>query len=157
MAVIEKGSFEVISRSPNQTRRIGMRLGELLQPGDVISLIGNLGVASGWGSLDPVSSPTYVLVNVYRRIDGNQLYHLDAFRLNDPREAVDLDLEVMLDEGPLVVEWADRIQGVLPEGMLIFNMNYVAEEQRDFIIKARGDRHQGLLSLLKEEIYGASA
>ncbi len=166
MAVIEKGSFEVISRSPNQTRRIGMRLGELLQPGDVISLVGNLGagkttfvqgVASGWGSLDPVSSPTYVLVNVYRRIDGNQLYHLDAFRLNDPQEAVDLDLDAMLDQSPLVVEWADRIQDVLPEGKLIFNMNYVAEEQRDFIIKARGDRHQHLLSLLKEEIYGASA
>ncbi len=114
-------------------------------------------MASGWGSLDPVSSPTYVLVNVYRRIDGNQLFHLDAFRLNDPQEAVDLDLEVMLDQSPLVIEWADRIQGVLPEGMLIFNMNYVAEEQRDFIIKARGDRHQHLLSLLKEEIYGASA
>ena len=76
MAVIEKGSFEVISRSPNQTRRIGMRLGELLLPGDVIGLEGNLGagkttmaqgIASGWGSYDSVSSPTYVLVNVYRR------------------------------------------------------------------------------------------
>ena len=82
MAVIEKGSFEVISRSPTQTRRIGMRLGEMLVPGDVIGLEGNLGagkttlvqgIASGWGSYDSVSSPTYVLVNVYRRLDRKQL------------------------------------------------------------------------------------
>ncbi len=84
MAVIEKGSFEVISRSPTQTRRIGMRLGEMLMPGDVIGLEGNLGagkttlvqgIASGWGSYDSVSSPTYVLVNVYRRLDRKQLFH----------------------------------------------------------------------------------
>ena len=137
MAVIEKGSFEVISRSPTQTRRIGMRLGEILQPGDVIGLQGNLGagkttlvqgIASGWGSYDAVSSPTYVLVNVYRRLDQNQLYHLDAFRLTQAEEAIDLDLDAMIDQGPLLIEWADRIQNVLPEDHLWINMRLINDE-----------------------------
>ncbi|MGB2965387.1 MAG: tRNA (adenosine(37)-N6)-threonylcarbamoyltransferase complex ATPase subunit type 1 TsaE [Anaerolineales bacterium] len=164
MAVIEKGSFEVISRSPNQTRRIGMRLGELLLPGDVIGLEGNLGagkttmaqgIASGWGSYDSVSSPTYVLVNVYRRLDQNQLFHLDAFRLNSPDEAVDLDIDAMLDQGPLLVEWADKIKDALPDEFLWINMRLINDEQRDFIVHARGDRHKQLLERFKEDIYGA--
>jgi len=164
MAVIEKGSFEVISRSPNQTRRIGMRLGELLLPGDVIGLEGNLGagkttiaqgIASGWGSYDSVSSPTYVLVNVYRRLDQNQLFHLDAFRLNGPDEAVDLDIDAMLDQGPLLVEWADKIKDALPEDYLWINMRLINDEQRDFIVHARGERHKRLLERFKEDIYGA--
>ena len=68
--------MEIISRSAEQTRRVGMRLGTLLKPGDVVHLIGELGsgkttfvqgVSAGWGSLDPATSPTFVLVNVYRR------------------------------------------------------------------------------------------
>ena len=164
MAVIEKGSFEVISRSPTQTRRIGMRLGEMLMPGDVIGLEGNLGagkttlvqgIASGWGSYDSVSSPTYVLVNVYRRLDRKQLFHLDAFRLKSPEEAIDLDIDAILDQGPLLVEWADKIEEALPEDFLWINMRFINDEQRDFIVHARGDRHKNLLKRLREEIYGA--
>ena len=164
MAVIEKGSFEVISRSPTQTRRIGMRLGEMLVPGDVIGLEGNLGagkttlvqgIASGWGSYDSVTSPTYVLVNLYRRLDRKQLFHLDAFRLTSPEEAIDLDIDAMLDQGPLLVEWADRIEEALPEDFLWINMRFINDEQRDFIVHARGDRHKILLKRLREEIYGA--
>ncbi len=164
MAVIEKGSFEVISRSPTQTRRIGMRLGEMLEPGDVIGLEGNLGagkttlvqgIASGWGSYDSVSSPTYVLVNVYRRLDRKQLFHLDAFRLTSPEEAIELDIDAMLDQGPLLVEWADRIEEALPEEYLWINMRFINDEQRDFIVHARGDRHKNLLERFREEIYGA--
>ena len=163
MAVIEKGSFEVISRSPTQTRRIGMRLGEMLDPGDVIGLEGNLGagkttlvqgIASGWGSYDSVSSPTYVLVNVYRRLDRKQLFHLDAFRLTSPEEAIDLDIDAMLDQGPLLVEWADRIEEALPEEYLWINMRFINDEQRDFIVHARGDRHKNLIERFREEIYG---
>jgi tRNA threonylcarbamoyladenosine biosynthesis protein TsaE len=164
MAVIEKGSFEVISRSPTQTRRIGMRLGEMLEPGDVIGLEGNLGagkttlvqgIASGWGSYDSVSSPTYVLVNVYRRLDRKQLFHLDAFRLTSPEEAIDLDIDAILDQGPLLVEWADRIEEALPEDYLWIFMRFINDEQRDFIVHAQGDRHKNILDRFREEIYGA--
>lgn len=164
MAVIEKGSFEVISRSPTQTRRVGMRLGELLLPGDVICLEGNLGagkttlaqgIASGWGSYDSVTSPSYVLINVYRRLDQKRLYHLDAYRLSGPEEAIDLDVDALLSQGPLVVEWADKIKDALPEGHLWMKMRSINDEQRDFIIHARGERHQEILERFREDIYGA--
>jgi len=164
MAVIEKGSIEVISRSPNQTRRVGMRLGELLQAGDIICLEGNLGagkttlvqgIASGWGSYDSVTSPSYVLVNVYRRLDQNQLFHLDAYRLSGPEEAIDLDLDAMIGQGPLLVEWADRISDALPEDHLWFRMRLISDEQRDFIIHARGERYKKILERFREDIYGA--
>jgi len=164
MAVIEKGSFEVISRSPTQTRRIGMRLGELLMPGDIVCMEGNLGagkttlaqgIASGWGSYDSVTSPTFVLVNVYRRLDQKQLFHLDAYRLSGPDEAIDLDIDAMLTQGPLIIEWADRVNEALPEDYIWINMKLINDEQRDFIVKARGDRHKFLLEQLRGDIYGA--
>jgi len=164
MAVIKKGSFEIISRSPNQTRRVGMRLGEMLQPGDVICLEGNLGagkttlvqgIASGWGSYDSVTSPSYVLVNVYRRLDQNQLFHLDAYRLSGPEEAVDLDLDAMLSQGPMLIEWADRIEEALPEEYLWIKMQLINEEQRDFIVHAKGERHKDILDRFRGDIYGA--
>jgi tRNA threonylcarbamoyladenosine biosynthesis protein TsaE len=164
MAVIEKGSIEVISRSPSQTRRLGMRLGELLLPGDAICLEGNLGagkttlvqgIASGWGSYDAVTSPSYVLVNVYRRLDQMQLFHLDAYRLAGPAEAIDLDIDVLLNRGPLLVEWADKIKEALPEGHLWMKMRTINEEQRDFIVHARGERHKKILESFREDIYGA--
>ena len=147
MPILDPHSLEIISRSAEQTRRVGMRLGTLLQPGDLIGLVGDLGsgkttlvqgIAAGWGSLDPVSSPTFVLVNVYRRPDGLQLFHLDAYRLSGPAEAIDLDLDSMLDQGPMLVEWAERVQEALPPDGLWVHLNYVSENQRDMIFTARG-------------------
>jgi tRNA threonylcarbamoyladenosine biosynthesis protein TsaE len=164
MAVIEKGSFEVISRSPTQTRRVGMRLGELLMPGDVVCMEGDLGagkttlaqgIASGWGSYDSVTSPTFVLVNVYRRLDQSQLFHLDAYRLSGPEEALDLDIDAMLEGGPLIVEWADRVSEALPGEFLWIKMKLINDEQRDFVVNARGERHKLLLEQFRGDIYGA--
>src|SRR5512139_751687 len=114
MPILSSHSLEIISRSPEQTRRVGMRLGTLLKLGDVVHLIGEMGsgkttfvqgISAGWGSLDPASSPTFVLVNVYRRPDRHTLYHLDAYRLSCIQEAWDLDLDEMIDTGILVIEW----------------------------------------------------
>jgi tRNA threonylcarbamoyladenosine biosynthesis protein TsaE len=163
MPILNSHSLEFISRSPEQTRRVGMRLGGILQPGDVLGLVGDLGsgkttlvqgVASGWGSLDPVSSPTFVLVNVYRHPERGRLFHLDAYRLNGPVEAEDLDLTAMLDSGPLVVEWAERIQKALPTEHLQVSMTYIDEDCRDMIISAHGVRYEQLLTVIRKQIYG---
>lgn len=165
MPILDAHSLEFISRSPEQTRRAGMRLGGLLEPGDTIHLIGELGagkttlvqgVANGWGSLDPVSSPTFVLVNVYRRPNGQRLFHLDAFRLSGPWEAEDLDLEALVSSGPLVIEWADRIQEALPRDCLKVHMKWVDEGQRDMVISARGARYEDLLHAFRRQVYGVS-
>jgi tRNA threonylcarbamoyladenosine biosynthesis protein TsaE len=157
--------MEFISRSPDQTRRAGMHLGELLETGDLVCLIGDLGagkttlvqgIAGGWGSLDPATSPTFVLVNVYRRPDGGQLFHLDAYRLSGPAEAEDLDLDNLLENGPLVIEWADRIQPALPDERLWVHMNWIDDEHRDFLIKAQGVHYQGMLRQFRRHVFGIS-
>jgi tRNA threonylcarbamoyladenosine biosynthesis protein TsaE len=161
--------MEFISRSAEQTRRAGMRLGALLNPGDIICLVGELGagkttlvqgIAAGWGSLDKVTSPTFVLVNVYRRTgngrssEQQRLFHLDAYRLSGPAEAQELDLEALIVSGPLVVEWADRIQTALPEQHLWVAMRWIDEYQRDLVITASGKRYQNLLTDFRRQVFG---
>jgi tRNA threonylcarbamoyladenosine biosynthesis protein TsaE len=162
--ILDRDSLEIISRSAEQTRRVGMRLGAMLEPGDIICLIGDLGagkttfvqgLAAGWGSLDPVSSPTFVIVNVYRRLDQHKLFHLDAYRLSGPAEATDLDLDSMFDSGSLVIEWADIIAEALPAERLWVNLRYVDENQRDLIFTAHDQRHQRLLAEFRAQVYGA--
>lgn len=163
MPVLDHNSLEFISRSAEQTRRLGMRFGGVLQTGDVLCLAGDLGsgkttfvqgVAAGWGSLDPVSSPSFVLVNVYRGEDEQRLYHLDAYRLDSAAHAAELDLDAMLESGPLVVEWADHIQEVLPAEHLLANFVWIEENQRDMVFTARGDRYQNLLAAIRKQIFG---
>ncbi len=140
-----------------------MRLGSLLKTGDLICLSGDLGsgkttlvqgLASGWGSSDPTSSPTFVLVNVYRRPGGLRLFHMDAYRMNSPAEAEDLDIDQMIDTGPVVVEWAERIQDVLPGARLWVALKWIDDKQRDMTVTAQGKRYQEILSVLRRQVYG---
>jgi tRNA threonylcarbamoyladenosine biosynthesis protein TsaE len=155
-------SFEFISRSPAQTRRVGLRLGEILVPGDVIRLEGDLGagkttlvqgLGNGWGSLDPVTSPTFILINDYRRPDGGHLYHMDAYRLSGAAEAEDLDIDTYLAVGPLVVEWADRIETALPEDALVIRMRWVSDEHREIWISGKGPRSKQLFEGLRQKLF----
>ena len=165
MPVLNRLSLEFISRGAEQTRRVGMRLGALLRPSDLVCLIGDLGagkttlvqgISAGWGSLDPASSPTFVLVNVYRRPEGEKLFHLDAYRLSGAAEAEDLDIDALLENGPLVIEWADRIQEALPKERMWVTLQWVDDNQRDMVFSACGTRYAGLLNDLRKLIYGVS-
>ncbi len=164
MPILDAHTFEFVSRSPEQTRRLGMRVGTLLQTGDLICLQGDLGAgkttfvqgtAQGWGSLDMVSSPTFVLVNAYRRADGSHLAHLDAYRIETLAEAEELDLDAMLAEGALCVEWAERIEPILPADRLWIKFNFEADEHRSLHFKACGERPDLLLDHLRQDVYGA--
>ena len=156
--------MDVFSRSPEQTRRIGMRLGGALQTGDVICLQGDLGagkttfvqgVALGWGSLDAVSSPTFILVNVYRRGDEARLFHMDAYRLDSTPEAEELDLDSMLNEGSLLIEWPERIDGLVPAEHLWIQLEHIDEEEREMKFRATGKRYDDLLGVIRQSVYGA--
>ncbi len=165
MPILDAHTFEFFSRSPEQTRRVGMRLGGLLKPGDLICLQGDLGagkttlvqgMAQGWGSLDGVSSPTFVLVNEYRRPDDSHLFHMDAYRIESGPEAAELDLDSMLADGSLIVEWPERIESILPSDRLWLHLDYMAEEHRQIIFKSCGARYDDILADLQKSIYGAS-
>lgn len=163
MPILDQNSIEFISRGTEYTRRVGIRLGTILKSGDIICLEGDLGsgkttlvqgMAAGWGSLDQVTSPTFVLVNLYRRLDGGQFHHLDAYRLNDAKEAEELDLETYIETGPLVVEWAERISTALPADHLWVSLRIVDTNQRDLIFSARGPYYESLLENFRMRIYG---
>ena len=114
------------STSPEQTRSLGRALGRAAGPGTLVALIGPLGagktvlakgIADGLGVTSVVNSPTFVLMNEHR--GRLPFYHVDAYRLDDPEEALAAGL---LDErqagGVTVVEWADRLEDWLPDERL---------------------------------------
>ena len=161
VAILQADALEFITRSADQTRRLGMRLGKWLQPGDVLALEGDLGggkttfvqgLAAGWGSSDAVSSPTFVLVNVYQRSDGSRLYHVDAYRLHGPAEAWDLDIPSLAEEAPLVVEWADIIAEALPRARLTVRFGWLGESQRALTFHPEGERARSLVRRLRAAI-----
>lgn len=163
MPILDPLSLEFFSRSPEQTRRVGIRMGGLLRPGDLVCLSGDLGsgktvlvqgIAQGWGSLDMVSSPTFVLVNQYRRPDGHIISHMDAYRIQSSWEAEDLDLDAMLDQGALIVEWAERIEKALPKDRLWINMRWLADEQRGMVFLPSGQRYQRMMNTFRQKAFG---
>lgn len=155
--------MDFFSRSPEQTRRLGVHLGGVLQAGDVVCLQGDLGagkttfvqgIARGWGSQDSASSPTFVLVNVYRRGDQARMFHMDAYRLDSTSEAEELDLDSMLAQGPLLIEWPERIGGLVPSERLWINLEHIDEEEREMKFNASGRRYDDLLVVLRHAAYG---
>jgi tRNA threonylcarbamoyladenosine biosynthesis protein TsaE len=152
-------TFEWLSSSPEQTRQAGRLLGAHLQPGDVVCLIGDLGagkttfvqgIAAGWGSPDQANSPTFVLVNVYRRPDKGRLYHLDTYRLSGPQEAEDLDLDTLIESGPLLVEWADRILPALPAQRLWVHLHDAGGDLRSLSFAFTGERYEEYINSIRK-------
>lgn len=164
MPILDHRSLEFFSHSPEQTKRLGMRLGSLLIPGSVVCLEGNLGagkttfvqgISQGWGSLDQVTSPTYVIVNEYGHPDGQTLFHLDAYRLNGPEDAEILDLDRMLLNGVLIIEWPERIKEVIPKSHLWVQMQWIAVEQRHFYMMPHGRLYEKMLQKYRKQLFGA--
>lgn len=142
-----------------KTRRLGETLGKCLFGGAVILLSGELGagktsltqaLAKGLGVPDdePVSSPSYTLMNHHRgRLD---LYHFDLYRLSDKDELFELGFDEYLhDEGVTVVEWFDRVPDLRPEGLEI-TLAYKGEDARCATLTARGVRYRRLLNDLRQ-------
>lgn len=156
--------MDFFSRGPEQTRSLGVRLGAALQPGDVVCLQGDLGagkttfvqgIARGWGSVDSVSSPTFIIVNVYRDGGQRQLFHMDAYRLDSAPEAEELDFESMLAQGPLVIEWPERIEGIVPAEHLRVTLEHMDQEEREMKFRSYGTRYDHLLEVIRHAAFGA--
>ncbi len=164
MPILDERSLEFLSHSPEQTERLGVRLGELAKPGDIFCLAGDLGAgkttlakgfARGWGALDQVTSPSFVLINEYRRADSLRLYHFDAFRLGSAQEAAALGLfDLFNGAGPVLVEWPERVMEVLPEEHLWINIHWVDEMRRNLRFEARGLRYERLLRRFRQAAFG---
>jgi tRNA threonylcarbamoyladenosine biosynthesis protein TsaE len=115
-----------LSRSPEETRDLGRKLGMAVSSGDVIALKGDLGsgksvlargILESLGVEGDMPSPSFVLVATYNaRLPVN---HIDLYRLERAEEALDLGLqEILYSGGVCVIEWAERLEGFLPSSRI---------------------------------------
>lgn len=152
------------SHSLERTLEIGRRLGARLKAGDVVALIGPLGsgktatvrgIATGAGVADPgdVNSPTFVIVNEYEVSRAGaviRLYHIDTYRLRHSGDLENLGFEEMLEQGAVLIEWADRVEEVLPLDRLTIQLEAVDARSRRMHVSATGRRSAELLDGLTD-------
>ncbi len=146
--------MQFASSTPNSTHGLGVRLGRLAQPGDVLLFQGELGsgktvlaqgVGEGLAVQEPVTSSSYVLMAEYH--GRLTLYHADLFRLDDPSQVAELALEEVAAAGVLIVEWPERAWGELPAERLVVAIEET-EGGRKLTLTARGTRYDKLLEAL---------
>ena len=139
----------MITRGREETIKIGEELAGKLGAGDVIALYGDngsgkttftKGIGRGLGVRDAghINSPTFVLIKEY---EGRlPLYHMDLYRLDDLRDIEDIAVEEYIyGDGVTVIEWAEKIKGILPEKHIAVRFKIKGEEERE--IKIEDLRH----------------
>lgn len=147
-------SLTLETHSAEQTQQLGRVLAPLLEPGDVIELVGDLGagkthfvqgIVAGLGvSSEVANSPTFVLIQEYT--GRLSVCHVDAYRLRDSDEFVELGADELLgSEAVCLIEWGDRVADVLPRDRLRVKIQVTGELSRSFALTASGRRSEELL------------
>ena len=137
----------------DETTQLGIKLGGLLEPGDIICLTGDLGtgkthitkgIAKGLGINDTITSPTFTIVNEY---EGGRLKlnHFDVYRVSDPDEiyAIGFD-DYIFSDAVSIIEWANYIEEILPKDLLHIKIekDFVkGEDYRKITLTPYGERY----------------
>jgi tRNA threonylcarbamoyladenosine biosynthesis protein TsaE len=133
--------MKITTTSADHTRALGAAIGELLRPGDVVVLAGDLGagkttfaqgVAVALGVVDRVTSPTFTIVHEH---EGRvPLAHVDVYRLESLGELHDLGFEEVVDDVRVtLVEWGDMVAQALPTDRLTVRLELVADDDERFV------------------------
>ncbi|MEH7012550.1 tRNA (adenosine(37)-N6)-threonylcarbamoyltransferase complex ATPase subunit type 1 TsaE [Neobacillus niacini] len=142
--------YEKNTIDPSETFQLASALAELLQPGDVICLEGDLGagkttftkgLAKGLDIKKTVNSPTFTIIKEYR--GRLPLYHMDVYRVADSYEDLGFD-EYFEGDGVTVVEWAHLIEEQLPVELLTIYLYHVGPEKRKIVFVPKGKRYEQL-------------
>lgn len=149
--------FEVYS--VDDTTNLGIKLGELLNNGDIICLTGDLGtgkthitkgIAQGLGITDNITSPTFTIVNEY---DSGRLKlnHFDVYRVSDPDEIYSIGFDdYIFSDAVSIIEWANYIEEILPEDLLHISIKKdldKGEDYRKIILTPYGERYDYIKEL----------
>ena len=143
----DDSQLHLAADSEEDTCEFGRRLAQVLPPGAIVALVGDLGagktrlVQALAAALDvppgEVTSPTFTLVQEYAgRVP---LRHCDTYRLRNPDEFLDLGLdELFAPDGIALVEWADRVAHLLPRDVLTIRIEITSPDSRLFRVEASG-------------------
>ncbi|MBN3032475.1 MAG: tRNA (adenosine(37)-N6)-threonylcarbamoyltransferase complex ATPase subunit type 1 TsaE [Candidatus Saganbacteria bacterium] len=132
------------AKSAEETIELGKKIGAFLLPNEIIALTGQLGagkttliqgIASGLGVRAYVTSPTFIIINEY---EGRlPFYHIDLYRLDEGLEVADLGIEEYFSRGGVcVVEWAERLGGLLPPGAEGIKLEVISEQERKICVSS---------------------
>ncbi len=147
------GTLEVITRFPEETQALAERFSVQLKGNEVIALTGEMGAGKtqfvhglARGLQVPegsVASPSFVLIREYR--GRLAIHHSDLFRLEGLPETVNVGLEEFYDDGGVtVIEWANKIPGILPEQFLEIRFEVIDPETRKLLLVPHGKRYEDL-------------
>lgn len=154
-------SWRVLTRSPRQTINWGVKLGKLLQGGEIIALIGELGtgktcfVRGVTQGLDVSSdawirSPTFTLINEYH--GRLPVYHIDLYRVETRSQLEGLNLrEYLYSDGVSLIEWFDHLPADEVDEYLELRIAYTGSAKRELNFTPHGERYQKIIEGLKSQ------
>jgi len=148
-------NLTIITKSPEETKNLGKEVGKLAKPGDLLAFYGELGagktcfiqgISRELEVKDYVTSPSFTIVNEYQ--GKIPIYHFDLFRLNT-EEILELGYEeYFYGEGLTVIEWAEKIEQLLPKEHLKIDIKFKDLYERTISFISQGDRFDKLLKEL---------
>jgi tRNA threonylcarbamoyladenosine biosynthesis protein TsaE len=138
--------LSILIKNENQMHELGIRLGSLLEPGDLVSLNGVLGagkttltkaIGEGVGVQGSISSPTFLIARTHPTKSGTHFVHIDAYRLSAPRELDDLDIDYQ--NSISVIEWGKGFTDGLSESLLEIGIErFLESEDRKLTVSGQG-------------------
>lgn len=150
--------MKLVSHSENETKEIAKKIAKELKNGDVIILSGDLGSGktkftegflSYYGLENEISSPTFTIVNEYKKGDIN-IYHFDVYRIEELDEFYAIGGEEYFSKGICVIEWGELIEQIVPKEhiKITFERNFENENVRTLNIEAYGKKYEEIISKL---------
>ena len=139
--------YEFNSRSPENTEKLGTKIGQLVTEGMIVCLSGDLGtgkttltksIAKALDVEEYVTSPSYTIVNEY---EGKYpVYHFDVYRINEVEELYEIGYEeYFFGQGVTIIEWASMIMELIPEEAIKIEIERLDDMERQFSITGPDD------------------
>lgn len=154
--------IKIETKNKSETLKFGKKLASLLKRGDTIVLTGDLGsgktkltegILSFFGLENEISSPTFTIVNEYKKENIN-IYHFDVYRLSDSSEFYAIGGEEYFENGICIIEWGELIEDALPSDYIhiVFEKNDSNENIRILNITSHGTKYDNLLNIILEDL-----
>ncbi len=154
--------IKIETKNESETLKFGKKLASLLKRGDTIVLTGDLGsgktkltegILSFFGLENEISSPTFTIVNEYKKENIN-IYHFDVYRLSDSSEFYAIGGEEYFENGICIIEWGELIEDALPSDYIhiVFEKNDSNENIRILNITSHGTKYDNLLNIILEDL-----